>query len=165
MASTHRTKRKLGWLLTCLLIAGFGCDDDTAADTALDHDTDHSSEHGAAGSGEEGHDHNAMVGPATGAECPSDSTLTYDNFGKQFMENYCLRCHSTSVTGDARHDAPDDHNFDTIDDIQLLAPHIDQLAGSGPDSTNEKMPASGDKPSLEERQKLSEWLACGAQES
>jgi uncharacterized membrane protein len=58
--------------------------------------------------------------------------------------------------------APADHNFDTLAEIALLAPHIDQYAGSGPDATNTTMPKSGDKPTKEERQKLSEWLACDA---
>lgn len=186
MASIHRTTCKLGWLVACFLTAGVGCDDDAAAESAGEQtaihagehdashgsaggsseDAEHDASHGSAGSGadegEHEHDTNAMIGPPTGAQCPSDSTLTYDNFGKQFMQDYCLRCHSTSVAAGDRHDAPPDHNFDTIDDITLLAKHIDEMAGSGPDNTNETMPPSDPKPTTEERAKLSQWLACGA---
>jgi hypothetical protein len=180
MASTQGIARKLGWLLTCLTISGMGCDDDNAADgggqSASDHAADHAAngthdgdEHGGAAGGasehDDEHDTSVPVGPLTGAKCPdSGSTLTYDNFGKKFFSDYCLSCHSTSVKGADRHDAPADHNFDGLEDIELLAPHIDEYAGSGPDATNVKMPPTDPKPTKEERQKLSEWLACGAAE-
>lgn len=169
MVSRHRMERKLGWLLACLLTAGVACDDDTAADTGAEHNAEHAeagehdASHGAtAGAGEHDHEHAGSIGPATGATCPDDSTLTYENFGQQFMEDYCLRCHGEDVTGDARKGAPDDHNFTDWMDIMVLSNHIDQYAGSGPDATNEMMPPSDPKPPLEERQKLSEWIACGA---
>ena len=135
--------------LGCLLISGVGCKDDDEAD----HD-DMDDEHGE--HAEE------VVGPMTGATCPANSTLTYDNFGKEFFTKYCTRCHSEKVTGTARNGAPADHNFDTKADIALLWAHIDEMAGSGPDATNETMPKSDPKPTKEERQKLSEWLACDA---
>ena len=59
-------------------------------------------------------------------------------------------------------DAPADHNFDTLIEIQGLAEHIDGMAGIGPDSTNEIMPTDDPKPADDERRQLAEWLACGA---
>ena len=112
--------------------------------------------------GDHDHDHDEEVGPPTGATCPEGSTLTYENFGKPFMESYCLRCHSESVIGADRQGAPSDHNFDDIISIRGLAMHIDQKAGSGPDATNELMPENDPKPTMDERVQLSEWLACGA---
>ena len=144
-------------VFSCVLMNGVACKDDDDAD----HDDD--GEHGEHGDHE--HDVSKMIGPLTGATCPANSTLMYDDFGKQFFTKYCNGCHAESVKGDARKGAPADHTFDTLADIALLAPHIDQYAGSGPDSTNEHMPPatdSGPKPSKEERQKLSEWLACDA---
>jgi hypothetical protein len=166
MASRQSIARKLGMLVMCLVIAGAGCDDDNAADSGHSHgDGDgHSDEghsHGEAGSGGEGHGHDEMIGPLTGAECPDDSILTYDNFGKKFMADYCTTCHSSSLSGAARNEAPDDHNFDTLADVDLMKEHIDQYAGSGPASTNTRMPLGNTKPTMEERQKLSEWIACG----
>lgn len=99
-------------------------------------------------------------GKPTGAECPTDSTLTYSSFGTVFMARYCLRCHSQNVSN--RHDAPAASNFDTVDQIRDWADEIDLEAGSGPDSTNTGMPEDSPKPTKEERKQLSEWLACGA---
>jgi hypothetical protein len=108
-------------------------------------------------------DHDGLErGPPSGAVCPEGSALTSDNFGRSFMESYCLRCHSESVTGAARMGAPSDHNFDTMIEVRGLAEHIDEMAGAGPESTNEIMPTTAPKPTLTEREQLAEWLACGA---
>src|SRR6187402_2766182 len=32
-------------------------------------------------------------GDSTGSTCPTDSTLTYTNFGQAFMQSHCLSCH------------------------------------------------------------------------
>jgi hypothetical protein len=121
-------------------------------------DDDHDHEHGD-------HDHDEMVGPPSGAECPSDRTgLTYEAFGKNFMEQYCTRCHSTTLTTPAaRMGATPDHDFDVLAGIRGVREHIDQMAAAGPTSTNTRMPPasdSGPKPTLEERTKLGQWLAC-----
>jgi uncharacterized membrane protein len=103
-----------------------------------------------------------VLGPDTEAECPPASTLTYANFGQSFMMRFCTRCHSSTLTGAARMGATAFHDFDTIDGIRAVGDHIDQTAGSGPAATNESMPPNGAKPTLEERQQLAEWMACGA---
>lgn len=113
--------------------------------------------------GDDDHEHGGQVGPLTGTECPDGGTaLTYESFGQEFVTTYCLRCHSADVEGEDREGAPSDHNFDTQFECQALAEHMDQKAGSGPDSLNEEMPPSAPRPSTEERAMLSEWLACGA---
>ncbi len=101
-------------------------------------------------------------GPPSGATCPENSTLTWDTFGKGFMESYCTRCHATSVTGSARQGAPSDHNFESAALVRMQLEHIDQLAAAGPDSTNTEMPLGDPTPTESERQQLGEWLACGA---
>lgn len=104
-------------------------------------------------------------GPPTGAVCPSEGTnLTFDNFADPFFEQYCRRCHSADVVGDDRLGAPSDHNFDTVIEARSLKDHIDWTTGSGPDATNEIMPVGSPAPTLEEREQLSEWLACDAPE-
>jgi cytochrome c5 len=104
-----------------------------------------------------------VLGPPTNAICPpAGSTLTYANFGQQFMTTYCTRCHSSTLTGAARMGATAFHDFDTIEGIRPLLDHIDETAGAGPDATNDSMPPNGTKPSLAERQMLAEWLACQA---
>jgi hypothetical protein len=103
------------------------------------------------------------AGRPTGAVCPDNSTISYTDFVAEFVANYCAECHSSSVVGAARKGAPSDHNFDTVYDIVSNGDHLDELAGVGPDSANLNMPPEGyPDPTVEERAKLSEWLACKA---
>jgi len=99
---------------------------------------------------------------ATGSACPSSSTLTYDGFGKRFMDRYCVRCHSSALTGSARNGAPSDHNFDTLEGLHATEPeHIDEQAAAGPARVNTAMPPDDPRPSEAERRELGEWVACG----
>lgn len=108
------------------------------------------------------HEESAALGPPTEAVCPPNSTLTYDNFGETFMTNYCTRCHASTLTGTARQGAPAFHDFDTLEGVMQVADHIDEAAGAGPAAVNEFMPIDdGPKPTLEEREQLAEWIACG----
>jgi hypothetical protein len=109
-----------------------------------------------------GDSHEAPAGAPTQADCPSGSTLTYETFGRPFVESYCLRCHSTTKTGDDRKGAPAAHDYDLLEVIRHESEHIDQMAGAGPAASNALMPPSAPRPSEAERQKLAEWLACGA---
>lgn len=103
-----------------------------------------------------------VLGPPTEATCSPSSTLTYASFGQPFMTNYCTRCHSSTLSGEARMGAPAFHDFDTQLGVQQVADHIDETAAAGPAATNEAMPPSNPRPTLEERQQLAEWIACGA---
>jgi hypothetical protein len=101
-------------------------------------------------------------GQLTGAICGSSpSALTYANFAKDFMTKYCVECHDSNKAGAARKGATEFHDFDTLLGIKQVGDHVDEYAGSGPKATNELMPEVGAKPTLSERQKLSEWIACG----
>jgi hypothetical protein len=110
-----------------------------------------------------GHDHGGCRGNdgiATRAEC--DPALTWDGFGRDFMANYCTSCHSSLLRGGARKGAPEDHNYDSLEGVQQDPTHVDVAAGAGPEGVNDFMPPYGRKPTAEERQQLSRWLACGA---
>lgn len=98
---------------------------------------------------------------ASGARC--DPALDYDDFGRGFMDGYCTRCHSSALTGAARSGAPLDHDFDSFEKIVEYATAIDEFAAAGPNRINDFMPPSGAMPfpSLQERQTLGAWLACG----
>jgi hypothetical protein len=123
-------------------------------------DDDHGHDDGGADH-DDGHDEEGPVGPASGADCPDDAgMLTYEDFGQPFMEAYCTRCHSSELSGDARNSAPEGHDFDTLEGILLVGDHVDQMAAAGPASTNATMPPSDPKPTMEEREKLGQWLAC-----
>jgi uncharacterized membrane protein len=79
------------------------------------------------------------------------------------MQNYCLSCHSASLTGDGRQGATEGVNFDTLEDVRRQTAMIDIHAAAGPHATNTEMPpAKSPQPSQQEREKLGQWLACGA---
>ena len=101
--------------------------------------------------------------PASGAVCPDVQTLSYQNFGKTFMDTYCVTCHSEALTTPAeRISAPIGHNFDTLDLIQMQIDVIDGTTAFGPDASNQSMPPVSLAPTEAERMQLGEWLACGA---
>ncbi len=92
--------------------------------------------------------------PIDEATCPpSGTTLTYDNFGAGFLATYCNRCHSSASNG-----APPDIKFDTLDEVHAHADRI-FIRAAGPNVT---MPPGPDDPPAEQRDRLAEWLACGA---
>jgi uncharacterized membrane protein len=103
------------------------------------------------------------LGEPSGAECPAGSTLTYETFGRDFTTSYCTACHSSELVGAARHGAPSDHNFDTLDGLRAGHPtHVDAVAAAGPLHVNTVMPPKGEPaPSEHERRQLGEWIACG----
>lgn len=102
------------------------------------------------------------IGP-TGVICPKGSTLTAENFGGGFMRQYCTRCHSSALSAASRHEAPVGLDFDTSEGVRKHLVSIDAMAGSSTTRTRTEMPPDdGPAPTLDERKKLSEWLACGA---
>lgn len=92
-------------------------------------------------------------GEATGSSCPTTQTLTYENFGQEFMSKHCLACHSAS--------GPESPKFDTLEQIQANLSAIDETAAAGPNAVNTIMPEGGSVDEAE-RRKLGEWLACKA---
>ena len=101
-----------------------------------------------------------LFGPPTESVCPDGSTLTYESFGKPFMEAYCTRCHSSELTGEDRNGAPSFHDFDTLFGIDAVHEHIDETTAIGPAAENRAMPPAAPRPSDEERAQLGEWIAC-----
>ncbi|MBS1119468.1 MAG: hypothetical protein H6Q90_1696 [Deltaproteobacteria bacterium] len=121
----------------------------------------------------------ACGGPGTPAPTetvcpdPDPNTLTYDNFGMQFMSDYCIQCHDSGLVRSERNGAPLYHDFDSLLGVVQVANHIDEQAGFGAAAENTFMPPSrcpsvpGGKldrdckrPSDDERRKLAEWIAC-----
>jgi uncharacterized membrane protein len=91
------------------------------------------------------------------AACPEEGTeLTYESFGQSFMMVHCQTCHASSI--DDRKGAPVGISFDTREEVVEWIDRIyERSAGE-----NVSMPPGPEDPSLEERDKLAEWLACGA---
>jgi uncharacterized membrane protein len=88
--------------------------------------------------------------------------VTYANFGQTFMTTYCTPCHSSQLKDLARNSATVGYDFDTQAGVQQRLEAIDKEAASGPSATNTFMPLTSSRPSEADRQKLGEWLACGA---
>jgi hypothetical protein len=93
------------------------------------------------------------LGDPTGSTCPTQSTLSYSNFGQQFIQTNCLTCHGAA--------GPQTPTLSTVEQIRANSDAIDRAAAAGPDATNTFMPDEGSV-ATEERRKLGEWLACGA---
>jgi uncharacterized membrane protein len=109
---------------------------------------------------EHGHEHEHQ---ASGATCPTSDAPTAQGFGLAFMRTYCLSCHSASVKGAARAGAPEDMNYDTLEDVRRWASEIDEHAAVGPAASNTAMPpAPNPQPTTDERLRLGQWLACGS---
>jgi hypothetical protein len=111
----------------------------------------------------------------TGTVCPEPDpgTLTYDNFGKPFMDQYCTWCHDSSLPRSKRNGAPIYHDYDSLIGVLETPDHIDEQAGIGPNAENRFMPpdrcpaekggplaVNCPKPTDEERKNLSLWIAC-----
>jgi hypothetical protein len=78
--------------------------------------------------------------------CPPDSTLTYESYGQLVIEEHCLACH-------AGKESP---RLGTVEEIRANKNSILREAVA-----STAMPDNSDM-TLEERQVLGEWLACGA---
>ena len=111
----------------------------------------------------------------TGTVCPDPDpmTLTYDNFGRDFLAKYCTWCHASDLPRSQRNGAPIYHDYDSLLGVLQTVDHIDEQTGYGPNAKNEFMPpdrcpstAGGAldkncaKPTADERTKLAQWLAC-----
>lgn len=104
----------------------------------------------------------ALFGPPTESVCPTSDPPTWDTFGQDFMTRYCTRCHASTVRGEDRQGAPSFHDFDTVFGVRAVRVHIDQTTAIGPAARNTSMPPDGDAPTVAERERLGQWLACGA---
>ena len=89
--------------------------------------------------------------------CPQQGTqLTYDSFGRGFLDENCNACHSAEAGG--RNGAPESFRFDTSTDVRAHAARI-FVRAAGP---NTSMPPGPVDPAMDARMQLAEWLACGA---
>ena len=101
----------------------------------------------------------ACNGPTTIDEhpCPSGgTTLTYENFGKSFIDAQCQSCHASR--SHERLGAPAEYFFDTREDVLRHRARIFVRAAAD----NDSMPPGPNDPNESDRNKLADWLSCGA---
>lgn len=104
---------------------------------------------------------------------PDPMALTWDNFGREFMAEFCNSCHSSTLLHSERNGAPLFHDYDALMTVLYLPNHIDEQAGAGPAATNTLMPPARcpstpggpidrdcPQPTQQQREELSAWLAC-----
>ena len=89
--------------------------------------------------------------------CPEDSIVTWQTFGAAFVRTWCTSCHSADLPEGMRRDAPLDVNLDTAGGVRRNLERVWSQAADG----NAVMPPLGG-PDRAERERLGEWLACGA---
>jgi hypothetical protein len=139
---------------------------------------------------------NSAVPTPTGATCPSPDPMQLGytaestpgctgsagdcNFGKTFMDTYCINCHHSCLPLSKRNGAPLFHDLDYLFGVLEVVEHTDEQAGIGPKAHNTFMPGAGTggrcpstvggsldedcpQPTDEEREKLATWLACESQ--
>jgi uncharacterized membrane protein len=105
---------------------------------------------------------NDPEGKDTGSTCPPTDKPDYATFGQNFFTTYCTDCHSETLTGSDRHDAPAAINFDTRSLVRENTSNIDKQAAWGPAAHNLIMPPDDEmtKPTDAERIRLGEYIAC-----
>ena len=83
---------------------------------------------------------------------------TYAGFVQPFITQYCLRCHSSTLTTpEDRHGAPMSFNWDTEAGVRMELPRIRNAVGVA-----NYMPLNNPMPSCDERRRLVRWIDIGA---
>jgi hypothetical protein len=113
-------------------------DDDTSAD-----DNDDSSKPSVGGAKADAGGSTTGDAGSAGDTC---ADLTYEKFGKTFLDTYCLTCHTKMMP-----------MFTTLAQVTTNKTKIKAEAATGT-----AMPPKGSKaPTADERAKLGKWLDCG----
>ncbi len=102
---------------------------------------------GAFGCAEEDDTGTVDTGP-----CADVPLMTYANFGRGFLTEYCQGCHASTTLD--RHDAPETVTFDTLELAWEQADRILERSLGG------TMPPSGGA-SEDDLTRLEWWLTCG----
>jgi uncharacterized membrane protein len=96
--------------------------------------------------------------PATdgnsGASAPP-ADPTWENYIQAFFDGYCVRCHSSDLTGSARQGAPAGIDYNTYE----LA--VQNAAGAKTEVSSAGMPPSDPLPTDAERNALVKWVDNG----
>jgi uncharacterized membrane protein len=90
-------------------------------------------------------------------DCDAADAPTYENYGREFVANHCLTCHSAEKEGTFRLGAPVGVDFDTVEEIRADSDAVHELT-----VVKKTMPFGTSSLTDEERQEFGAWLDCGA---
>jgi len=82
---------------------------------------------------------------------------TFRSFARGFFREYCIRCHSTTRTGDERNGAPEGRNWDDESSVRAALELIRFWVGE-----INTMPIGEPRPTCEERARMVRWIDAGA---
>ena len=97
----------------------------------------------------------ALTSPvaAPGDDIGGDTWATY---AQGFFAQWCTRCHSSTLTGNARNGAPDGYNWDQQASVKSHGTMIRAEVGA-----NDEMPLNAPFPTCADRLRISKWLDAG----
>ena len=82
---------------------------------------------------------------------PSGTTLTWDNFGNDFMAQWCVACHG----------GPNGYSSRALNTLESVQANRERVFANAA-GRNVAMPPGPQDPSQADRDKLALWLTCGA---
>jgi len=82
---------------------------------------------------------------------------TWANYAQGFFAMYCTRCHSSTLSGDARNGAPVGYDWDVESAVRARLDVIRSAVGVG-----NFMPPSDPKPGCDERRRIVRWIDADA---
>ena len=82
----------------------------------------------------------------------------YASFAAPFFTSYCIACHSTANTGDARMGAPPGRNWDDESSVRMYLMEMRFWVGE----INVMPLGEGPKPTCDERRRLVRWIDAAA---
>jgi hypothetical protein len=100
---------------------------------------------------------NTPVPVSSSLTCPTGTQLSWENFGQAFMLNYCTSCHSAELSGSDRVGAPEEMNFDSLQDVMNWRMNIHGAA-----AVEQAIMPPSKHVGADEKALLTEWLGCGA---
>jgi uncharacterized membrane protein len=147
-------------MISAALLVATACGDDSSSDDSTDDSTT---------TKDAGKDASSSIPKADGGKDASATkdaggggddcdALTYDSFGKDFMDTYCASCHAKSVTGGQRQGAPPEDVFDTLAQIQADKDEVQMQVKTK--VMPFKLPNVA-QPTQAERDKFDAWMTCG----
>jgi hypothetical protein len=82
---------------------------------------------------------------------------TYASWAQGFFTSYCSRCHSSTLSGNARNGAPLGYDWDSLSIVRM---HLSQMRTAV--GVQNFMPPSDPLPPCSDRERLVRWIDDGA---